>query len=299
MLTHGQPEACQTGRVVVFGGTGFIGRHLVATLRAGGQDVIDVGSRDLDLEGPEAKARVHALLEPTDTVVMLSALTPRFGRDVRTLCRNLEMAEPLCAALADKPVAHVVYASSDAVYAMGTDAVIDEGTPAAPTDLYGLMHRTREVMFGAAVRKTSLAIVRPTMVIGPGDPHGSYGPGRFLSEACTRRKITLGGEGADRRDYVYVADVASLLQTIILRRSYGTLNIASGISHTARDVAMAIEKVIGIPIEICYQPRAGAATSRNFNITSLSRAFPDFEFTSLSQALSLTLLHRQQAASPP
>lgn len=299
MLNHAKPQDGQVGRVVVFGGTGFIGRHLVTALRAGGSDVIDVGSKDLDLAGSDARSRIETLLAPTDTVVMLSALTPRFGRDVRTVCRNLEMAEPLCAALAHKPVAHVVYASSDAVYAMGADAVISEGTPAAPADLYGLMHRTREVMFTTAVKNASLAIVRPTMVIGPGDPHGSYGPGRFLREAIAHRKVTLGGDGADRRDYVFVDDVVALLRSIILRRSYGTLNIASGVSYTAREVAETIEKVIGVPLEICYQPRPGAATSRTFDITSLTRAFPDFEFTTLPQALSLTLLHQRQAASAP
>jgi nucleoside-diphosphate-sugar epimerase len=294
MLKHGQSEDRPTGRVVVLGGGGFIGTQLVASLADRGCDVVNVTSSTIDLTRGGAKALLLGLLRPTDTLVMLAALTPRFGRDVGTLRRNLDMADAVCSSLAESPVAHVVYVSSDAVYAMG-DAVISEDTPAAPADLYGLMHRTREVMFASAVDAGSLAVARPTMVVGAGDPHNSYGPGRFLREARGKRTVTLGGAGEDRRTYIHVGDVARLLTLIVLRRSSGLVNVASANSYSAVEVVRAIKKVLGEPVEVCYQSRATPATSRSFDIAVLKSAFPDFEFTSLSDALALTSLEASGA----
>lgn len=286
MLRHG-PTTGEPGRVVVLGSRGFIGRRLVARLIAHGANILELPSSVLDLTQSEANVQLAGMLQREDCLVMLSALTPRFGRDVGTLRRNLDMGDAVCSALSKAPVAQVVYVSSDAVYAMQA-GVISEETPAAPNDLYGLMHRTREVLFASAVDARSLAIVRPTMVVGPGDPHNSYGPNRFLREARVGRKVTLGGSGDDTRDYVYVEDVARLLTSIAVHRSSGLLNIASGRSTSAVEVVKAIEKIVGVPLEVCYQRRATPATHRSFNIEALVRAFPDFEPTPLLDALSLT-----------
>jgi nucleoside-diphosphate-sugar epimerase len=288
VIAHALPAARSPERVVIFGASGFVGRHLVDALSARTIPVLALTSSDMDLSSPSTTPLIHAELRPGDAVVMLSALTPRFGRDVATLQKNLTIAETLCAALRERPVEHVVYVSSDAVYPLA-NPVIDEDSPAAPDDLYGLMHRVREVMFSSAVRPQSLAIVRPTMIVGPGDPHNSYGPNRLLRDAVSGGRMTLGGDGEDVRDHVFVGDVAQLIAAVLLRRSFGILNLASGRSWTFSEVAQLVQRLLEKPVDITHVPRAAKATRRSFIVHAIAHAFPEFEPTPLREALALTL----------
>jgi UDP-glucose 4-epimerase len=288
VITHALPATRNPERVVIFGASGFVGRHLVRALSARTIPVLALTSSEMDLSSPSTTPLIRAELRPGDCVVMLSALTPRFGRNVATLQKNLTIAETLCAALRDRPVEHVVYVSSDAVYPLA-NPVIDEDSPAAPDDLYGLMHRAREVMFSSAVRPQSLAIVRPTMIVGPGDPHNSYGPNRFLRDAVSSGRMTLGGCGEDVRDHVFVGDVVQLLAAVLLRRSFGILNLASGRSWTFSDVAQLVQGLLEKPVDITHVPRAAKATRRSFTVRAIAQAFPEFEPTPLREALALTL----------
>ena len=114
-------------------------------------------------------------------VVFLSALTPDKGRDSGTLMRNLAMCRAVCEATRAVDIAQLVYASSDAVYSFAT-TLISEATPPVPTDLYGVMHRARELML-ASEAKAPVAVLRLTAIYGAGDTHNSYGPNRFMRQA--------------------------------------------------------------------------------------------------------------------
>src|SRR5258707_254376 len=104
-------------RVVVLGGTGFLGRCLLAELQGQRVPMLSLGSRNVDLTSPESVEILKGKLRPDDTLVFASCLTPDRGKDIRTTMKNLAMGEHVCAALQAVPVAHVVYISSDAVYA--------------------------------------------------------------------------------------------------------------------------------------------------------------------------------------
>jgi len=79
--------------------------------------------------------------------------------------------------------------------------------------------------------------VRPTLIYGASDPHNGYGPNRFRRQAARGEEILLFGEGEERRDHVLVDDVAALILRIALRRSTGTLNIATGETYSFRAIA--------------------------------------------------------------
>ncbi len=284
MLQHHNATPTKPARVVVLGSRGFIGRHLIAHLKDEAISALAVGSDQIDLTGADAGERLAAVLRADDAVVMLNAITPDKGRDIDTMMRNLAMAHAVCVALAKQPVAHMVYVSSDAVYPF-TAGLVSENSPAAPIDLYGSMHRTREIMFESTV-KAPLAIVRPTLVYGADDSHNSYGPNRFRRQAAKDGKITLGGEGEETRDHIAVQDLVRLIGVIVSHRSAGKLNLATGRSVSFQELARLVAAQFDRPVEIVFTPRGSPVTHRTFDVTACRKAFPTFVFTPLRDGLS-------------
>jgi UDP-glucose 4-epimerase len=157
-LTHAYDEPQKPARVVVLGASGFLGSRFLRACAAAGVAAIGLGSRDLDLAEPGAQERLAGRLRPTDVLVFLAALTPDKGRDSAALMRNLAMCRAVCAATRRVEIKHLVYASSDAVYPFAI-TLISEETPAAAGDLYGIMHRARELIL-AGEAKALLAVIR-------------------------------------------------------------------------------------------------------------------------------------------
>lgn len=285
MLKHHNEKPATPGRVTILGASGFLGAALCRRLAERGIGTCAPASKELDLAAENAGERLAGLLRKDDALVMLAALTPDRGRDIATLMKNLRMAEAVCAALAKQAVAHVVYISSDAVYPFRSGLVSEE-TPAEPADLYAAMHRTRELMFQSACGDMPLAVLRSTLLYGPGDTHNSYGPNRFRRIAAETGKITLGGEGEETRDHMFVDDAAMLVADVIAHRSRGLLNLASGQSETFRAVAGQVAAQFGQAVEVQGSPRGMPVTYRSFDITALLTAFPHFKATTLEAGLA-------------
>lgn len=283
MITHGLPVPRAPERVVLFGAHGFIGKAIQARLQEDGIATLAVTSRDVDLTLPASVAQISGMLKPADAVVMLSALTPDKGRDIATLMKNLAMMQHLCAALEKTGCSHLVYFSSDAVYDNAV-ARVTEAVPAAPQDLYGTMHRTREIMAGGI--KAPLLVLRPTLVYGADDTHNAYGPNRFRRMAQKDGKITLFGGGEEMRDHVHVDDVAALTVRCLTHQSTGILNVATGISTPFRAVAELVARHFGRPVEIIETPRANPVTHRHYDVTNLIKVFPDFRFLPLVDGIA-------------
>ena len=227
MLEHRNAIPSLPKRVVVLGARGVIGKALVARLKAESAVVLALSSSDIDLLDETAAERLRGLLRADDALVVLAALTPDKGRDIATFMRNLRMGEAVAAALAGGTCDQVLYVSSDAVYPMGP-ALITERTQADPPDLYGAMHKAREVMLASVVEPARLAILRATMVLAPNDTHGSYGANRFRRQARESGKITLSGQGEETRDQIYIDDLTSLTRSVLAHRSHGLLNSRAG-----------------------------------------------------------------------
>ncbi|KAB2939006.1 MAG: SDR family oxidoreductase [Hyphomicrobium sp.] len=269
-------------RMVILGAGGFLGRALKRDLAREGIETLALARDDLDLERPGAGRLVAQTIRPDDSVVLLSALTPDRGRDIATLMRNLTMVQNFCAA--GPECAQVIYLSSDAVYPL-SQAKISEVTCAAPDDLYGSMHKVREVMLQNTL-KSPLAILRSSMLYGPDDTHNSYGPNRFRRQAVEEGQITLGGEGEETRDHVLVDDAAAVVRLCATHRSVGTLNIATGSSASFMDVARLVARQFDEPIEIKTSSRRSPISYRSFDTTACLHAFPTFHFTPLEKGLA-------------
>jgi UDP-glucose 4-epimerase len=289
MIAHQHPNPRKPERVVLLGARGFIGAAIRKRLESQGVPSLGLTSADLNLLDVSAADNLVAMLNPGDAVLMLAALTPDKGRDIATMMKNFAMMQTVCTAVGKIGCAHFVYFSSDAVYS-DADSRVTEETPASPRDLYGGMHYTREIM-ARSLAKVPVLVLRPTLIYGLDDTHNSYGPNRFRRAAQKDGKITLFGGGEETRDHIHVDDVAALTVRCLLHWSAGTLNVATGISHSFHETAELVAKQFKNTLEIVKTPRANPVTHRHYDLTNTIKAFPDIRFIALEDGVAR--VHRE------
>jgi nucleoside-diphosphate-sugar epimerase len=286
MLQHDEKAPAAPARVVVIGAGGFVGGAVARRARAAGVDTLALTRSDIDLLAGDAGERLARMLRPTDSFVAAAARAP--CKDADMLVDNVCLARAIVSAVSRVGVAHVVNISSDAVYG-DQDAPLDETSAAAPETMHGVMHLAREVMFRSASGIGRLAILRPTLLYGPADPHNGYGPNRFRRLAAEGKEIALFGEGEERRDHVLIDDVAEIAWRVLVRRSAGILNIATGTVRSFREIAAKVVALSGKPVPIRGTLRQGRMPHngyRPFDPKATHAAFPDFRYTLLDEGLA-------------
>jgi UDP-glucose 4-epimerase len=291
VLTHRHAPA-NLRRVVVIGAGGFVGSTIVSELGKAGIANLPLTRKEADLRAPDGADRLKAALSPDDAVVFVSAIAP--AKNAAQLMANLRMVETACSAFLAVPPAHLLYISSDAIYADDANPVT-EHSPAAPSTPHGMMHAARELMFRTEYRGP-FVVLRPTLIFGARDPHSGYGPNRFRRQALKGEPITIFGEGEEKRDHVAVEDVARLAVRILRHGSTGALNAVTGVATSFNDIAHIVAAQFTPRAEVKSVPRPGPRPHllhRFFDITDCYRAFPDFHFEPLVQGLAR--VHRETA----
>lgn len=270
-------------RVLLLGGAGVIGKALQQTLEDRGVTVLSISRKQLDLTDAHAADALAHIFKPDDTVVCLATITPDKGKGLDAFMGNIKIAENIVNALIQRPVAHVVYISSDTVYSL-TQSLINEESPADPENLFGVMHLARERML-TTYTSIPMAILRSTLIYGDTDTHNSYGPNRMRRTSQRDQKISLFGEGEEYRDHIFINDVATLISLTLFHRSTGILNLATGQSISYKELAQKTAELFDTPIEILPTPRNNPITHRHFDISAIYQSFPFFTFTPLEVGL--------------
>jgi nucleoside-diphosphate-sugar epimerase len=284
MITHLNLAPQAPNRVVVIGAGGFVGGALIKRLVQARILTLALSRAEVDLLAVGAATTLADLLRPTDAVVAVAAIAP--VKNAHMLADNMRIVTTITEALGKVKVAHLVNISSDAVYADGP-LPLTERSPMAPTSLHGAMHLARELALGAEAG-APVANLRPTLIYGASDPHNGYGPNRFRRLAKQGSNIVLFGEGEERRDHVYIDDVAELITLVLQHKSVGALNVATGHVHSFMEIAKAVVALSGNAIAVSCSPRVGPMPHsgyRPFDNTICQQAFPKFRYTLLHEGL--------------
>ncbi len=268
--------------VLVTGGAGFIGSHLVDALlvRGCGVRVLDdlsTGKREnLTAAASYASTRnlQYELLvgDVRDEVQMRAAV-----RDCTAICHLAAVASvtqsvvdpvgtrsvtyggtanALRFAAETGGVSRFVLASSCAVYGDAAALPVDEATPPRPLSPYAQAKLDAEGACCAAAQagQLSAACFRFFNIYGPRqDPSSEYSGviSRFLSAASSRSPVTIYGDGEQTRDFVYVGDLVEALIAALERPFEGSLvlNAGSGVQTSIIEVLDYLGDVVGAPIE--------------------------------------------------
>jgi UDP-glucose 4-epimerase len=278
--------------ILVTGGAGYIGSHVVRLLQQQGQrvtvvDNLSSGNQarigdarlvELDLAAASAKdTLVHLMREDGVTAVIHFAARKQVGESATKpewyFQQNIGGMANLLEAMNEVGVHQFVFSSSAATYGMPDLPQVTETTVCNPINPYGQTKLIGEWMVSNAARAWGLRGVnlRYFNVAGAGWPDladtaiMNLVPIVFAKIAAGESPIVFGndyptGDGSCVRDYVHVMDlaeahIAALEYTTKDNREFETFNVGTGVGSSVFQVLDEIKRVSGIDFEIEVQPR--------------------------------------------
>jgi UDP-glucose 4-epimerase len=284
------------GTILVTGGAGYIGSHVVLQLRARGERVVILddlsrGFRQAVLDTPLVVGKVgdrdtvmRVLKEHgVDTVMHFAAYTivpESVSEPLKYYGNNTCSTRSLLECCVEAGVRHFVFSSTAAVYGIPAGGVAAEDTPTAPINPYGTSKLMSEWMLASVAHASSLtyAALRYFNVAGS-DPRGRIGQATpnatlLVKVACEvavgrRAQMSIFGtdyptpDGTGVRDYIHVEDLAAAhVDALAYLRGGGpstTLNVGYGHGYSVREVLAAVERVSGRKLAVREEPRRPGA----------------------------------------
>jgi UDP-glucose 4-epimerase len=280
------------GKILVTGGAGYIGSHVVRQLGANGENVITLDILSTGFEAAVTSGELiigdtgdAALLDrifdnhDIDTVMHFAAHTivPESVSDpLKYYGNNTASSRTLLERAHAHGVKHVVFSSTAAVYGIPPDGAASEATATRPINPYGSSKLMTEWMLRdlaiaggptyVALRYFNVAGCEPGGSIGQSTPKATL----LVKVACEaavgiRPGVSIFGtdfatpDGTGLRDYIHVEDLACAhLDALNYLRDGGkptTLNCGYGHGYSVREVLAAVEKANGKALSITEEPR--------------------------------------------
>jgi UDP-glucuronate 4-epimerase len=270
--------------VLVTGGAGFIGSHVVDSLLANGDAVTVLDNFDpfydrgikerniaahrtnprwrlIEADLRDAEALERLLAGSFDAIVHLAAkggVRPSIEAPLTYQDVNVRGTHNLLEAARRLKVPHVVFASSSSVYGVNPrvpwseeDSVLQPISPYASTKVSGeLLGHVYSHLYGFR-----FIVLRIFTVYGPRQ-RPDLAIHKFANLIAAGQPVPLYGDGRTRRDYTYVGDIAAGI-TAALRYDqsrYEVINLGNNATVTLLDMIRALEEALGRSATIDWQP---------------------------------------------
>jgi GDP-4-dehydro-6-deoxy-D-mannose reductase len=252
-------------RVLITGATGFAGRHLVAACSAAGDVVIPAPpSSVVDLRDPAATRALVADARP-DVVFHLAArahVGQSWQDPIGTLSDNVAMTAALLEAVrAAAPEAVVVAAGSGEEYGPPETVPTTEAHPLRPQNPYAVSKASAGLLarFYADAHGLRVIHARAFNHAGPGQ-EPIYAIANFARQFADGLNAgqdpiaIVTGSPDTRRDFTDVRDVVRAYRTLAAHGEPGVFNVCSGVTHSARELLVALAEVAGVAVDHQIDP---------------------------------------------
>jgi UDP-glucose 4-epimerase len=310
-------------RVVVTGGAGNVGSHIVdAALAAGAREVVALDALvrgvpenlagalatgrarlvDIDIRDREA---VQANIAGADVVFHQAALRWTRCQEQPRECQEVMVDGTfnVLESAADANVSRVVLASSAVVYGEPIRLPFDEDHPLNGRTVYGAAKAANEQVARAFAHLCDLPTtsLRYFNVYGPRmNIRSSYAEVmiRWLDLIDEGKPLTLFGDGSASADFVYVGDVARAnLLACETSSSDAVVNVCSGVETRMRDLAELLLELTGSSVGIEFKPQpAGGLPARRYGDPRRAEELLGFRATtSLAEGLRQLIAWRRGA----
>ncbi len=308
-------------RIVVTGGTGFLGRHVMAAFQATGYDnVRTFSSADYDLTHEARVERMFADLKP-EAIVHLAAIVGGIGANRRHpgsfFYKNLMMGAFLLEQARRAGVQKFLGVGTICSYPKFTPVPFREGDlwngyPEETNAPYGLAKKMLLVQSDAYRQEYRFDAVNVLLVNLYG-PHDNFDPEtshvipaliRKCVEAADARRpeVEVWGSGNATREFLYVEDAAQAVVRALERLTTSEpVNIGAGSEIAIRDLAAKIARLAGFEGRLVWDPSKPDGQPRRCLDTSRARALLDWAATTpFDQGLARTIAwYRESIAKSP
>jgi dTDP-glucose 4,6-dehydratase len=262
--------------VLVTGGCGFVGSHLIRflldrhpALRIVNLDKLTYAGNPANLFDIERDGRyefvrgdvrdgalVAKIMDRVQVVVHLAAET-HVDRSIRDggefVLTNVHGTAVLLEALRRAPGVEIfVHLSTDEVYGSRDEGFFKEGDPLSPSSPYAASKAAADHLVRAfhATYGLPVLLLRPSNIFGPNQHPEKFIP-LFTTHALEDRPLPLYGDGTNVRDWLYAEDACRAIEVAALHGAVGRVyNVGAGNERTNRAVAERIVRLLGKPRDL-------------------------------------------------
>lgn len=282
-------------KILVTGGAGFIGKHLVRYLIERGHmitvfdnfsnstksiinQLVDKGIRIIDGDITELQQVLNAIKD-CDVVVHLAAkisVKESIENPSETFRVNVDGTKNVLVSCKENHIKKIIIASSAAVYGEGSpDINLTENLEMKPISPYGVSKALmeQEVKKFACEYNINYVILRFFNIFGFGQtPEYAGVITKFIQRITNDEPLEIFGDGMQTRDFVSVQDVVESIHNAILFGNNGTYNIASGRSISINELAEFMISLSGKNLKIIHtSPRKGEIRHSQADISLAKR----------------------------
>jgi len=264
--------------VIVTGGAGFIGSHLVDTLILAGANVHVLDNLiSGQIEQVNEKAKLHVvdicseqarriLLEVKPDVIFHLAAQADVGKSIQDPLYdadvNIKGTINMLEASRQANVKKFIFASTSAVYGSLNKDLIFEEEPTLPASYYGLSKLTAEyyIKLYSELYAQPYTILRYANVYGPRQlPKGEGGViSVFLNRMREEDILNVHGDGEQTRDFIYVTDIVSANIAALSLGNKETIQVSTSKRTSINTILNHLSSIHGSPLQTVFtEPRKG------------------------------------------
>jgi UDP-glucose 4-epimerase len=305
-------ESFSPPQVIVTGGSGFVGQHVVRYLASKGyaclvldqkgpedpdlQQQIRAGTirfSRVDLESLPSVEAIRSQVAGKAALVHLASKVDSsrvFSKEaVGTVHDYLDPAFHLMRSLRGK-LESVCFISTLETYGFPQYLPIDEFHPTNPFNFYGVGKLMAEHFLSIQCRElhVPLTVFRLSHVYGPGEKYRKAIP--LFIEACLKKKTaTLLGEGEDERDFIHVDDISRAIHLAIEKKPDGVFNLSGGRPVSMRELLKLIQSLTGSEVGVKHEVRTSEPLRYALSLEKINRQLGYEPKVSLEKGLEIEI----------